>query len=695
MNIIIKEIIENLSNSSGQQFFDQIVVNMARAIDLDYVFIAEIDKEHYTAKSIARCAKGQLIDNFEYSLKDTPCALVADDSICCYPIEVSKYFPKDELLIQMKIEGYIGTPLYNSKGEILGLTVALSKHAIQDVDEVRTLFKLFSGRIAVELERSKQEQQIQLLSTSFLNAAEAVLISDKDNHIIQVNPAFETVFGYSESEVLGKYPSVLTSDKNEQGMHQRIWQSLHDNNKWSGEIVNKKSDGCDIHLWVSIKVIRNKHDEIENYLAIYSDISELKRSQQKVKYLAYHDPLTTLYNKSFLNEILVIPKQRTLLLLDINHFNYINSAYGFENGDAILRSIANKLKIFGAEFELNIHVDEYGLLFDGIVDIKHIIQNIQKYFAEHPITISDVSLYISFTYGAAFGRSDLLRKSALALKKAKELGKNRYEIFQQDKEQKDYKQRKQFLEATNILHDAIESDNIIPYFQGIRDNKTGTITKYESLLRVYHKGEVLSPYPFLAPAKFSGMLPILTRMMIKKSFAIMANQEATFSINITEDDLSQFYLESYLMEKCQHYQINPNRVILEILEGVSATGQKNHINQLHALKECGFAIAIDDFGAEYSNFERVLAHDINYLKIDARYIKDIDSNEKSYEITKAIVYFAKNTGIPCIAEFVHNESVQRVVESLGIDYSQGYLFSEPFEFSNQSVKQDAEKNAFK
>lgn len=162
----------------------------------------------------------------------------------------------------------------------------------------------------------------------------------------------------------------------------------------------------------------------------------------------------------------------------------------------------------------------------------------------------------------------------------------------------------------------------------------------------------------------------------------MAKNNFSFSINITEDDLAENYLVNYLDEKIAFYKINPNRVILEILEGVSSTGKKNHINQLTSLKSKGFKIAIDDFGAEYSNFERILDLDIDFLKIDSKYIKDIDTNKRSFEIVKAIVFFAKNVKIPCIAEFVHNENVQKIVNNLGINYSQGYYFSVP----NKEIK---------
>ncbi len=137
------------------------------------------------------------------------------------------------------------------------------------------------------------------------------------------------------------------------------------------------------------------------------------------------------------------------------------------------------------------------------------------------------------------------------------------------------------------------------------------------------------------------------------------------------------YLEEFLLEKTKKYNISTKRVLLEILEGISSSGKRDHIQQLNLLKKEGFLIAIDDFGAEYSNFERVLDLDIDFLKIDVKYIKNIDTDSKSYEIVKSIVYFAKNANIICIAEFVHSKSVQKIVEELKIEYSQGYYFSEP------------------
>lgn len=157
----LQDIIEGVSNTYGKEFFHQITLQLNKVIGADYTFIARLDKGSHTATTIALINKGKIGDNMSYSLEDTPCANVADDSICTYPDEITTLFPKDQLLIDMKIKGYIGTPLYDSKGQVMGLIVALYENPIQDEADTTTLFQIFSGRIAAEIERSEYEQQLE------------------------------------------------------------------------------------------------------------------------------------------------------------------------------------------------------------------------------------------------------------------------------------------------------------------------------------------------------------------------------------------------------------------------------------------------------------------------------------------------------------------------------------------------------
>ena len=571
------------------------------------------------------------------------------------------------------------TPIRNENEEAIGAFALTSFEHRAPAPFHKKLLGTCSSIVSIVLKRQLRESRLELLSAGLNSATEGVVVTDKNNHIMEVNPAFENIYGFCESEVLGKDPKVLSSGIQTKTFYQQLWHALLTEGKWQGEITNKHKKGNLIHQWMSITVIRDELGKVQSYLSIFSDLTDLKTAQQQIVDMAFFDSITHLHNKTYLEQqILSSKKSHTLLLLNINNFNYINTAYGFDSGDKILKVIAKTLADnFSMHSTYRLNSDEFGLLFDDEIDITSQIKSIQYYFYNTLIQVDDISLHIAFTYGAAIGKTNLLRNCALALKQAKSLGKNRYHIFDDQVENVDISTREHFIATNNLLHSALEQGQVTPYFQGIYHNQSKSISKFEVLARIVKGDEVISPYQFMDAAKLSGLLPEITRVMIEKSFKVMANNDYSFSLNITEDDLSQNYLLEFLSNKTKQYNIAPQRVILEILEGVSASGKKNHIKQLTQLKALGCSLAIDDFGTEYSNFERILELDIDYLKIDAKYIKDIDLNEKSYEITRAITFFAHNANIPCIAEFVHNESVQAVVDTLGIDYSQGYYFSEP------------------
>jgi len=573
-------------------------------------------------------------------------------------------------------------PVRNTNNEAIG-TFALSSFEHRSPATFhKKLLETSAAIVRVVLKNQANEERIQLFSTVIQRASEGMIITDINNHIIEINPSFENIYGYTIKDVINHSPSILSSGKHDKGFYKNMWADINSSNQWSGEITNKRADGTEITQWMSISRILDENKQVQNHLAVFSDLTELKNAQNKIEEMAFIDSVTGLYNKTYLEKVLASTEENaTLILLNVNNFSYINTAYGFSVGDQLLIQVADTLKSkFEADSVFRLNSDEFAFIIHEKTDIKSYIQNIQNYFYQINFQINDITLNISFTYGAAFGNAVLLQSSALALKQAKELGKNRFHIFDDTDSSIDESQHRAFITANNILHEALENDQIIPFFQGIRDNKTQKINKFEVLARIKKGAEIISPYYFIKPAQMSGLLPNITKTIIDKSFKIMANNDFNFSINITEDDLSRDYLNNYIGQKLEEYQISPTRVILEILEGVSSTGKKNHIKQLNSLKSKGIALAIDDFGAEYSNFERILDLDVDFLKIDAKYIKNIDTDPKSFEIVRAITYFAKNSNIPCIAEFVHSAPVQKIVNELGINFSQGYHFSEPEEF---------------
>ena len=568
-------------------------------------------------------------------------------------------------------------PVRDENKEAIG-TFALSSFEHRSPSQFhKLLLETASHIVSIVLKNAYNEKRIQILTKSMENANEGVIITDDTNNIIEINKRFLQIYGYKEEDVLGKNPRILSSGLYTQAFYEKMWQDIHKKGHWAGEITNVLANGENITQWVSISSIRNE-DGTKNYLAIFTDLTELKEAQEQANYLAYHDPLTGLYNKSKLDLMLKSGVKYSLIHIDINNFNYINVAYGFDFGDTLLQKIAEVLvRECGAQSVFRINSDEFALLYTQDIDLVGIIQKTQKYFYEHSFEVDNVLLNVSMNYGADKGGNNLLENASLALKISKKLGKNRFHLFDSTKDLMEKDVRNNFITANHLLLQALEEDNVVPYFQGIYDNKAGEITKYEALVRIEANKRVIAPFEFLDTAQLSGLLPQITKRMIDKTFRIMQHRKESFSLNITEDDLGRNYLIAYFEKKLQEYALIPQQITLEILEGISAHGKSMNVAQLRTLKAMGFSLAIDDFGAEYSNFERILDLEIDYLKIDAKYIKNIDTDTKSYEIVKSIANFAKNAGIVSIAEFVHSESVQKKVIELGIDYSQGYHFSEP------------------
>jgi len=407
--------------------------------------------------------------------------------------------------------------------------------------------------------------------------------------------------------------------------------------------------------------------------------AEVSLKTEKIRHQAETDELTGLFNRSKLTVLLTEPGSKVLMMLNIDNFDNINVAYGYDSGDLIMKAIADffRGRLHPGATLFRLGNDEFAFLFRDTAagEVEAYARELQNLILQQPILFEANAVKFTATIVLAEGESDLLKAVHLAFKETRAIGKNRIGIYNKDSSLELH--QKQIQHCMHTLREVLDSHHVVPYFQGIVNNATGRIEKYECLARIVHNGMVHTPNFFLETAELSGFLPELTRMMISKSFAYFSEHEGEFSINISEHDLNDDYLGAFLEENVIAYGIDPSRVVLEVLEGISAHGAQKSLEQLLSLKERGFQLAIDDFGAQNSNFERVHRLKVDYIKIDGSFIKQIDSDPGSYHVAKTIADFSKSVGAKVIAEFVHSEAVQQKVLELGIDYSQGYLFSEP------------------
>ncbi|MDY0327293.1 MAG: EAL domain-containing protein [Arcobacteraceae bacterium] len=504
--------------------------------------------------------------------------------------------------------------------------------------------------------------------------------TDKKGIITYVNDEFCRVSGYSKEELLGHNHNILRHPDNSREFFTQMWDTIKNKQTWRGTFKNLAKNKTEYYVKSVIIPILDENENIVEYIASRIDVTELVQKDKIIKE-QFHDDLTGLENRvALLSKLKDSIEHHTLILINIDRFSDINNYFGYEIGDKVLKLFSKKLttKVKNGDIH-RISGDEFAILYKNqnyehhnlqknIIDMVNKLENYQ-------INVDGINTSISFACGVAYGQSDILYKlSHMALKASKTQNQNIAFYNQENLQTNNIKNN---IETINEIQSAIEDDRIVPFFQGIVDNDTQRIVKYESLIRMIDKnGKVISPFFFLDHAKKAKLYDKLTQIMIKKTIETFAHNDFEFSINFTLQDILSKDTKKVLFDTLKTYNCG-DRLVIEIVESEGINNFSEVISFITDIKKLGCKIAIDDFGTGYSNFEYLINLKANYLKIDGSLIKNIDKDENSYMVVSTIVEFAKKLDLKVIAEFVENETIFYIINSLGIEYSQGYYFSIP------------------
>jgi diguanylate cyclase (GGDEF)-like protein len=435
----------------------------------------------------------------------------------------------------------------------------------------------------------------------------------------------------------------------------------------------------------NINYISNNKD-ITKRVGTNNEITEIDSMQNvfnnmldSLEYQFYYDELTTLPNRKKLIETLSFDKDSILMIINIDKFQHINDLYGDKIGNDIIKITADIIKenISEEAVLFKLHADEYAIYQPAEViyeEIKDIAIHLANCIENHTFIINENEIYVNATIGVAYGTSFLLHNADMALKLAKKTRK-KYLIYNSSMNiEHEYAQN---LKWSKRIKDAIEKDRIEPLFQPIVDTKTSKIVKYEALIRMINEeGEYIAPIHFLELAKKNKLYPKLTKIVIEKTFNIFKNIDAQVSINLSVQDILNEDVYFTIIQKLNEYKLG-DKIVFELIESEGIENFDEIIQFISEVKKTGAKISIDDFGTGYSNFEYIMKLKVDYIKIDASMIKDIDKNINSQMVTGTIIDFAKKMNIQTIAEFVHSQSVFEVVKEMGIDFAQGYYFGKP------------------
>ncbi|MFY8352261.1 EAL domain-containing protein [Pseudoalteromonas sp. SSM20] len=558
-----------------------------------------------------------------------------------------------------------------------------------------------SGYVLILDDISKQKQdekQLRLTSTVFQTATEAVMICDKHYKIQAVNEAFTKITGFESHEVINKTPEILSSGLQNESFYQNMQHQLDENNQWQGEICNRRKNGEIYYEWLSITALRDNDGEIEAFVALFSDITKRKKAESKIYQQANYDSLTGLANRNlFLDrfEQALNKAERdttfvTLLFIDLDGFKHVNDTLGHSQGDVLLKQTAQRLnatlrksdtitRLGGDEFAVLISTDKKEF------NIHKVARKIQSAIAR-PFELENAQGFVSASIGITSYPNDgkdvetLMRKADSAMYKAKANGKNNFQFFTAEMDEKALKRRA--LESE--LRIAIEQQQFTVHYQPIFDTEHNHIYASEALVRWQHpeKG-LLSPFHFIDLAEELGLIAEIGEYVLNTACETAANWQTLYSdapsisINISSIQFQRDGFIESIDNALLKSGLPAEKLILEITESVFIENDQKTMAQLNELAERGIKIAIDDFGTGYSSLSYLKKFPVNKLKIDRSFVSDIEHNQENQALTKAIIAMGQSLKLEVIAEGVETSDQMKWLKDFECTLIQGYWFAKP------------------
>lgn len=496
-----------------------------------------------------------------------------------------------------------------------------------------------------------------------------VLKTDIYGNITYVNDKFCSLSDYTRGELIGaNYQIVKHPDFTLKAFVEMIDTIQNHKNIWQGilRLFSKKKET--FYVKATVKPILNQHGETVEYISLLDNITDVMNPKKQ------------------LQDLVELAKKTVVVLIKIECFEDIEKFYGSALSQKIENEFSQEiLKQIPENCEFKkVYVlgdGEYAFAKDALhcdVSTQEIVKNLKEFqslISDTKLDIGDfnydISIIISFAYGV-----DALENAKYGLKQI--LVSNRDFIVANDLFQKEQVKAEKNLETLKMIKRAIDDFKIISYFQPIINNATGKIEKYESLVRLVDKdGKVMSPYLFLDTAKKAKYYSQITIIVLENSFNALLITNMDITINLSILDIEENSTREKIFEFLELHIDNLHRVVFELLEDENVKDFTILKTFIRDVKAMGVKIAIDDFGAGYSNFERLLDYQPDILKIDGCLVKNIEKDEFSLNVVETIVAFAKRQNIKTVAEYVENEEIFNILNKIGVDYSQGYYFGKP------------------
>ncbi len=543
------------------------------------------------------------------------------------------------------------------------------------------------------------DERLRLTNRILERSREALMITNPEGIIVEVNEAFSRTTGFARAEAIGKTPRILSSGRHGPEFYRALWSSIHETGQWQGEIWNRRRSG-DLYLeQLTITAVRDEAGTLQHYVALFSDITEVKAQQEQLARVTHHDPLTGLPNRLLLTSRLVqamdaaehTGRGLALVYLDLDGFARFNDTYGTRAGDSLLLRISEALRACTEANETLARMggDEFVLLLHGAEDEAALGARLARLqaAARCTIDINGVQEESSGSLGVAcypqpepVAAEQLLRQAEHALYQAKVAGRQRVHFFDVAHEDT---QRRRHRMLTELRLALLQSEFVLHYQPRV-NMRSGALLGVEALLRRQHPQHGLLPPGEFLPYIEDSLLAVdigdwvLRAALQQASDWKSAGLAVSVSVNLSAIQLQQPDFIAYLQGCLRaHPELGPGDLELEIVES-SAVGDITAVSRLvEEAATLGVGFALDDFGTGYSSLTYLRRLPARTLKIDRSFVLDMLHDPEDLSIVQGILGLARAFSRRVVAEGVETREHGRALLALGVEEAQGFAIARP------------------
>jgi len=543
-------------------------------------------------------------------------------------------------------------------------------------------------------------QRIDLLAKFFEHSGEAIAVMDRENRIIEVNPAFVRRTGHRPEDVVGLSGSVMLSPATTPEQFASIEAGLRSEGCWRGELIERAKDGREFPVWMVFTTVRDAGGRVSHLIANSIELSDLKRAEAQIRHLAHHDTLTRLPNRVLLQARLgqaMASARRdstelAMLFIDMDRFKTINDTLGHPVGDGLLVEVGQRLQAVVRESDIVARLggDEFVLVLTGIAhgSASAAATVASKVIAElgRPYHVAGHELHSTPSIGIGIFPTDgddadaLMKCADTAMYQAKAAGRNTFQFFTPEMKQASAER----LAIENGLRGAAERGELLLHYQPQVDFSSGRVVGLEALVRWHHPElGLIPPLKFIPVAEETGQIEAIGLWVLEEAAAQVAAWRARLdprlrvSVNVSAQQLRGDSLVAAVQAALQRHALRGDALELEVTESAAMREPARTAGFLRDVRALGVALAIDDFGTGYSSMMHLKQLPLNRLKLDRSFVMDIERDANDAAICRATIQLAHSLGLAVVAEGVETQAQYQFLRALGCDTAQGYLIAKP------------------